>query len=190
MLTALATSFFATSIGKRLPAWAWEIIIIGIAAAVLALGHHVLVVRHDNGVRAAQKRVDDAADQKLAQEAIALKAQIDALTSNISTLLRSQNDEENRAIAADAGNLRLLGPGKAACPRLPVAAPGAGRHVAPAAVPDAAGPALPTDDLAAVPWPWLVQRSEEHDQLRAEVQTWRDWYAKLVAAWPKSAPAK
>jgi hypothetical protein len=41
------------------------------------------------------------------------------------------------------------------------------------------------DDLAAVPWQWLVQRSEQADLNRQEVLSWREWYRKLAAEWPK-----
>ena len=109
--------------------------------------------------------------------------QKNAQLADISALLRKANDEENRRIAGDAGALRVSGPGKAACRPVAPAAP-SGRIAAPAK-PDAPGPALPPDDLAGVSWNWLVQRGQEHDQLRAEVQSWHDWYDQLVKNWPK-----
>jgi hypothetical protein len=44
---------------------------------------------------------------------------------------------------------------------------------------------VPPDDLAAVPWPWLVQRAEQADLNRQEVLTWREWYDRMVKDWPK-----
>jgi hypothetical protein len=49
---------------------------------------------------------------------------------------------------------------------------------------------MPPEDRAAVPWVWLTDRAEEHDLDRAEVLSWRLWYQKVLAAWPKSEPAK
>jgi len=91
------------------------------------------------------------------------------------------NDEKQAAIAADADGLRVSGPGKARCPAIP-ASPGNGTRPA---KPDAPGPALPPGDRAAVPWPWLVQRGQEHDQLLAEVQAWRTWHDEVLKVWPK-----
>ena len=95
--------------------------------------------------------------------------------------IRKANDETNRLIAGDAGSLRLSGPGRSIC--RPGASGSSSEH-SPGAKPNASGPPLPPDDLSAVPWDWLVTRSEEHDQLRAEVQAWHDWYGMLVKNWP------
>jgi hypothetical protein len=109
-------------------------------------------------------------------------------TAQISKQLRDRTDEENRRIAGDADTLRLRGPGKAVCPAFP-SGPSNGEGPT---KPDVAGPALPPDDRAAVPWGWLVQRSEEHDQLLNEVRAWRDWHEQVLKVWPKTteAPAK
>lgn len=107
--------------------------------------------------------------------------------SDISAKARSLNDATNRRIAAGADALRVRGPGKAAC--LNPATPGASRYVAPAGKPDAAGPDVPAGDgealLAAVPWPWLVDRAEQCDLNRAEAETWRAWHRQLEEAWKK-----
>ena len=109
----------------------------------------------------------------------ARKAEADG--NRISKQLKDKNDEDNRRIAGDANSLRVSGPGKAVC-RPSAAASGDGTR---AAKPDAPGPALPPADSAAVPWNWLVQRSEEHDQLLAEVEAWRTWHDEVLKAWPK-----
>jgi hypothetical protein len=119
--------------------------------------------------------------------AAARKAEADG--NRISQQLKDKNDEDNRRIAGDAQSLRVRGPGAALCRPAPAAS---GGHIAPAAKPDAAGPALPPDDgqdLSAVPWNWLVQRSEEHDQLLAEVQAWRTWHDEVLKVWPKNTEA-
>jgi hypothetical protein len=37
--------------------------------------------------------------------------------------------------------------------------------------------------MAIVPWPDLIQRSEDADADRAEVKAWREWYARTKAEW-------
>jgi hypothetical protein len=128
----------------------------------------------------------EAQAQKLSQELLqirdnARKAEADG--NRISKQLKDKNNEDNRRIAGDAESLRVSGPGKAVCRPAPAAPSG---HIAVTAKPDAAGPALPPDDSAAVPWPWLVQRSEEHDQLLAEVEAWRTWHEQVLKVWPKN----
>jgi hypothetical protein len=116
------------------------------------------------------KRISDEADKA--------KARGDQLAKE----LRSKTDEANRRIAGDAGTLRVSGPGKARCPAVP-AAPGGSEPRS--GKPDAAGPEVPPENLAAVSWPWLVHRAEQADLNRQEVLTWREWYDKMVKDWPK-----
>ena len=117
---------------------------------------------------------------------IAKKAgEIAAHAADLSAKARKLNDETNRRIIADADDLRVRGPGKAAC--LNPATPGASRYVPPARKPDVAGPQVPSGDgealLAAVPWPWLVDRGQQCDLNRAEAETWRKWHGDLLKAW-------
>jgi hypothetical protein len=109
-------------------------------------------------------------------------------TAQISKQLKDRTDEENRRIAGDADTLRLRGPGKAVCPALP-SSPSNGEGPA---KPDVAGPSLPPDDRAAVPWGWLTDRAQEHDELLNENKAWRDWHDQVLKVWPKTteAPAK
>jgi hypothetical protein len=106
----------------------------------------------------------------------------DAKGKTIAGEIRSRTDEETRAIGARADDQRVRGPGKATCPAVP-ARPGGQNPVG--GKPDAAGPQLPPDDRAAVPWPWLVERSKQADLNRAEVLAWREWYDRMVREWPK-----
>jgi len=115
--------------------------------------------------------------------AAARKAEADG--ARISQQLKDKNDEDNRRIAGDANSLRVRGPGKSLCRPAPAPTSDGTRP----AKPDAAGPALPPDDSAAVPWGWLVQRSEEHDQLLAEVEAWRTWHDEVLNVWPKNTEA-
>lgn len=164
----------------RVPRQVW----IGIGSALLLAG---LIWLHQHkahqAITAAEKRGEDRAYARV--EAKAIKLAKDAAA--ISAKARSLNNETNRRIAADADHLRVRGPGRAAC--LNPVTPSSGRYVAPVGKPDVAGPDLPTADgealLAAVPWPWLVDRAEQCDLNRAEAETWRAWHKALNGAWAK-----
>jgi hypothetical protein len=151
----------------RVPKAVWIAIAV---ALVLWLG-----VRWYNGqIRDAEKRGADRAYAEVEKKARALEAKANATADKI----RSKTDEQARAIAADADTLRVSGPGKArACP---IPAP-ASRREAADGKPDAPGPEVPSDDRAAVPWQWLVQRAEVCDLNRNEVLAWREWHEKLAA---------
>jgi heme exporter protein D len=157
---------------------------LGCAVALLLglLWHHHEVDKTIATAKAEQK----AADDKITQAAIAQIAKDDAQLAALSANIKAQVEYEDRLIAGDANALRVSGPGKARCPIIP-ASPGG--HVAPAAKPDDAGPSLPPGDgqnlLAGVEWGWLTDRAQEHDQLLADEQAWRDWYSQIVKAWPK-----
>lgn len=105
----------------------------------------------------------------------------------ISTLERQRHDEAVRYNAALADDLRLRGPGKASAnlcrPVVPAGLPGpAGGPEQPAPDPNAPGPEVPADGgQAIVPWGWQVQRAQEHDNLLAEVTSWRHWYQQQSA---------
>lgn len=180
MLAMLGTRFAASAIGRLLPAWAWKALAVAAIIAAALLWHQHAAHKAINAAYHQGKADEAAAIQKRATE---LKAKIDTLTQRIAAQERVKNDEENRRIARDADSLRVQGPGHAACPRLPAAA---SRHAPSRADADAPGPALPPTDSAAVQWGWLVTRAEEHDALRAEVLSWREWYRNLAAAWPKA----
>lgn len=122
---------------------------------------------------------DETAAQKIAQHALALKAQLDSLGRNISTTLKGLNDAKNTRIDSSADALRVRGSGKAACPgntRLPASSSG---HQQPSGTGNAALPQLRDAggiDLIALPFADTVDFGQEHDRYRAEVLTWREWY--------------
>jgi hypothetical protein len=168
---------------KLIPTWAYVAFGIALAAFLGVLYHQHRIHQHD---AALVKATIAAEDQRIAAKALAIKKAADTLNTNISTLIRSKNDETNRAIIADAGDLRVSGPGKAAClGRASLPAP-ASRSVPASGDGNAAGPQVPSGDSAAVPWGWLTDRAEEHDLNRAEVLSWREWYQRMIASWPKA----
>lgn len=124
---------------------------------------------------------DEAAAKRIAQQAVALKQQIDALARNISHTLKEHHDAESSRIHADADALRLRGPGKATCASHPGLSPGPGGHdQAASSAPDAGSP-VPSGDWAVVPWSWLVTVIEEHDQLLNDDKAWNENDAKQRA---------
>lgn len=155
----------------------------------LALALAGAVFMHQRAAHRAIKNADAAgyarASNEIAAKAQALEAKANRLNAAIAAQARKRNDEENRLIARSADDLRVRGSGKANCPRNPGLPAGAGQSRPTSGGADAAGPAMPSDDLAAVPWDWLVDRAEQADLNRAEALAWRDWYRRMVEAWPK-----
>lgn len=126
-----------------------------------------------------------AEGERIAAKAFLIKSKADAAANKISKALKDQNNEENRAIARSADDRRLRGPGKAVCPGTASMAGGASRPVPASGGPDAAGPEVPSGDVAAVPWGWLVDSAERCDLNRAEVLSWREWHRQQGEAWAK-----
>jgi hypothetical protein len=137
---------------------AWQIVSLGLAALLIVQHFSLVAARHD--AARWQKQATGLQTQINAVDTEAREAETQA--AQLSKQLKDRTDEENRRIAGDANSLRLSGPGKAVCRPAPAAPSG---HAQSGAGPDAPGPSLPTNDSAAVPWNWLVQRGEEHDQL-------------------------
>jgi len=115
---------------------------------------------------------DEADAKRIAAQAIALKQQIDALSSSISAALKEKHDAEDSRIGADADAVRVRGPGKAVCASHAQLPAGASGHEQAAPAATNAGPQVPAGDWAAVPWSWLVTVIEEHDQLLNDDKTW------------------
>jgi hypothetical protein len=182
---------FLAAVGARLlpvrrvlgavPPKVWLALAIALAAFLGFLWHQHAAHKAINAAYQ-QGKADEA--EHVRKQALELKAKADKVNAEIAAKIRSKNDEENRRIAGAADALRVSGPGRAVCARPPAAASGPQSASAAAA---AAGSEMPSADSAAVPWGWLVTRAEEHDQLRAEVLSWRSWYDQMVKAWPKGA---
>jgi hypothetical protein len=131
-------------------------------------------------------RGEVAKQQRIAKQALELKAKIDALTAKIAAEERTKNDVEDRRIAAAADALRVRGPGKAVCiASIPAAA---GGHVEAGGPGDASVHGVPDPQrvaLIGLPVSSAVGFAEQHDVFRAEVIAWRTWYKRVHEAWPK-----
>jgi len=183
-MTWLAISAFFGKAGKAILSWLshaslWQIVSICLCVFICVQHFQLVSARHSaakwEGLAVNYRRQLDAETEK--------NKAAEKQTAQISKQLRNRTDEENRRTAGDADTLRLRGPGKAVCPTLPTA-PGNG---ASSANPDVTGPALPPNDRAAVPWGWLTDRAQEHDQLLNETTAWRQWYQEVLKVWPKSS---
>ena len=121
--------------------------------------------------------------------ALTYAAAFNQQSATLSNQIGARHEQDLRAITARADALRLHGPGRAAatCGRpgdsagLPSPArldepPGSAADDGVAGLPD-------ETPLAIVPWPDLVQRSEDADADRAEVIAWREWFEKNRKAW-------
>lgn len=121
--------------------------------------------------------------------ALTYAAAFNQQSATLSNQIGARHEQELRSLAARADALRLHGPGRAAatCSRpgdsagVPAPArldepPGVAAHDGVAGLPD-------ETPMAIVPWPDLVQRSEDADADRAEVIAWRDWFEKNRKAW-------
>jgi hypothetical protein len=185
MPALLALAGFAKSAFSGIVQWLSRRSLAEIICITLSLA---LILDHiwgNHWKNVATQRQAQLVQMKHAQaEAIAAEQKANRQLEQISSDLRKATDETQAANAATAHALRMSGPGKARCPSVPRSA----GNGAPVAKPDAAGPPVPPADLAAVPWNWLTDRAEEHDQLLAETIAWREWYVKVMAAWPKSQP--
>jgi hypothetical protein len=170
---------------KAIPQQVWQALtILTYLFALIALHQHYSH-EHDRALIAAN---DAKWQARLNAESAAL-TKTNAKIADMSAQLRKANDEANTRIAGDAGDLRLRGPGAAACPRLPGASAAPGQSQPSSGAGGSAATPLPSDDLAAVPWDWIVSTGEQADLNRQEVLSWRSWYSQLVAAWPKNTGA-
>jgi hypothetical protein len=165
-----------------IPRWAY------IALAIVLAGlTGVLVHQHyaHKAIAAAEQRGEARAYANVARQAQELASKANALNAGIAAAFKEKNREENARIAAAADTLRLRGPGAARCAAVAGVSASASGSVAAGGKPDAAGPQVPPDDRAVVPWGWLVGRAEQADLNRAEVVAWRDWYQRFAAEWTK-----
>jgi hypothetical protein len=165
----------------RIPRGVWIVL-----AVVILLG---LGVRWYQGqIKAADRAGYARAERDIAAKALALKAKIDATTAKITAKLKERNDVETHRIAAVADDVRLRGPGKAACPRFARVPNAASGHSPPARegspavgeVPDAGGA-----DLIALPFSGTIALAEQHDKCRADILSYREWEKQLRETWPK-----
>ena len=173
---------------QLIPRWAWIALAV---VAVLLAGYwlHGRAVRDAYQTAYAAGRADEkkdwqAAFAKMQEAAAAWRANYEDAAARISTEEGARHDAEIRSNAIRADDLRLHGPGAAACTR-----PGnragfstaPGSDDAPGGTADAAVAGVPEHaPLAAVPWGRLVDYAESCDANRSEVTAWRAWYPRQV----------
>jgi hypothetical protein len=155
---------------RQIPGWLWIAMLIGLA---VALGFRA----HQNAVKATFNAGYAAGVIANEQAHIAAQAKADAAATAINSKLRTDNDEENSHIRAAADDLRLRGPGKAACPGVAAASPAAGGRDAGRGA--AAAPVAEVSDrerfgFIALPFSAAIAAAEQCDANRAEVLSWRE----------------
>jgi hypothetical protein len=140
---------------------------------LLAIGFAVwrVVAWYDSQLDAAEKRGAAAAYARVEHRVIEMSRQL----TTAAEALRSKAGEETRVVVAAADDLRVRGPGKAACPAVPVTSSGG-----PVAAATETGPAVaPLPDrtgteLVCLPFAGTVDVFEQHDRLLIESRSWRD----------------
>lgn len=166
----------------RIPRAAWIALAV---VAILLLGtcvHQKKVKKFGQERYAAGVAYEQA---RLAKKAAELKAKVDALTGKITTQLKAKHDEKVIVINRAADDLRVRGPGKAACPGHSSVPRGSSGSVSAGGGGNPATGQVPGGDRAAVPFGWLVDSAERCDLNRQEVLTWREWYKQQSEAWKK-----
>jgi len=197
---ALALRIFApglraaiSGIAQAIPPKVW-LVIAGLAALGGAWWWHTGTVSAAYNRGYAQATVErDAkwgeAFDTMHRAALTYAAAFNQHSDTLAAQIGARHEQDLRAIATRADALRLHGPGRAAatCSRpgdiagLPSPArldepPGGQADDGVAGLPDEV-------PMAVVPWPDLVQRSEDADADRSEVIAWREWFAQNRKAW-------
>jgi hypothetical protein len=163
----------------RVPRAVW------IALAVIAV-LFVGVRVHSGKVKAYGKAQFEAGRNSAKADMVALQVKLNAANAKIAADMRIKNDAKANAIRDDATRLSVRGPGKAACPA--VIPSRSGGSVAPGGQGNAAVDQVPDGervDLIGLPFAGAVAGAEQADLNRAEVLSWREWYAKMSAEWGK-----
>ena len=172
----------------RLPSWLiyglTGVLVLG--GAYLWHGHTVKVARHE-GYVAGEAAADGAwqsSFHKMQQASNIWRGLYETKSDMLSNEIRKNHEQDLRANATRADDLRLRGPGKAALgycgpqPSTVVAGP-AGGPDAPAAQPGAPPAEVPGGDRQAVlSWGFVVRTGQEHDDAVAENAAWRAWYVR------------
>lgn len=172
---------------KAIPGWVW-----------IALGTTVLlggaVYLHHRAVQAAYTAaytagVDDSEAMwqskfdDMEREAAQWRERYETAALEISSEERARHVAEIQSNAARADDLRVHGPGAAAC-RQPASSAGlstgTGGDDTFGRAADAAVAGVPAGGYAAVPWADVVSFAELHDANRSEALIWREWYARQV----------
>jgi hypothetical protein len=152
-----------------------------------------LIAWHNHAVSAAYARGKADEAEHVKAKALEIKSAADAMSSNISSLIRSTTDAENNHIHAAADALRLRGPGRAGCTSsssVPTA-PGGSEPASGATSPPLARVPYPEgEQLIGLPFAPTIGLAEQNDLNRAEALAWRDWWKKQNEAWPKPVPPK
>jgi hypothetical protein len=140
-----------------------------------------VVVWYDNQIDAAEQRGANLAYARVTDRVIDITGKL----TDAADKIRNKANAKARTVTVAADDLRVRGPGKAACPA--VAVTGSGGHVGTAGSADGAVAAVPGaqgSELIAVPFAVLVDFAEQHDKCLIEAWSWRENYlaqSKIVA---------
>jgi hypothetical protein len=170
---------------KLIPRWVWILIAVVLIGLAAMWWHGRQMAAFEKEVRLSERTIVNAAWDKrftkMRSNATIWKSRYEKASSDLADARSKAHEKNLQSNAAVAGTLLVRGPGAAAQANC---GPGdhsglstaTGQHQSAAAVGNAAGLAVSPEVWAAVPWPWLVGRGQEHDDLLSEVKQWRIWH--------------
>jgi hypothetical protein len=189
---ALAGGF--KGVVKSIPRWVWITLAVIVLLVVAVIWHGRQVSSFETSTRADEKAKVDAAWQKRFDKerdaAQTWKRNYETLSATLAQSRSNTHEANLQSLAAVGSSMLVRGPGKAAqadCrPGNHSGVPAAtGQPQQAASYAYVSGPRMsPEDgrtDRAVVPWPWLVTRTKEHDELLSEVSQWRGWHPEQAA---------
>jgi hypothetical protein len=182
---------------KLLPVWkaVKKVLTISIRLplGVILLAAVIAFIWHGNKIEAAFASGETAANTKWAAEFKKMDERAKKLEQRVEVIsqeVRSKNDEEARRIGGHADDLRLRGPGKAACPNTGSVTVTSGGHQSPSGKSGAPVGGVPDQarvDIIGLPFPGTIATGEVCDLNRNEVISWRNWYQRLSTEWRKTS---
>lgn len=171
---------------KKLASVPWQVWAVLALVIALGVGGCVLKNKHEDAVKTfGDQRYQEGRDSRDAEIKAAQDAKAEA-DRKLAAALREKANAENARITTRTNDLRLRGPGAAACPNF--TAPSTRTSGRNAAAPEAgaAGLGVPENDRAAVPWGWLVGQIEDKDKCLIEAGSWREQHRLEVKAFEES----
>jgi hypothetical protein len=163
--------------------------IVAAAVALFLLHQHFVHKFRDKVVNDVNKAWQTKLDAEHAA-AVAWKHKYDLSNAAMAQEIRKRHEETLRSDAVLANDLRVRGPGAARCGQgdHPITTAGAGGRDAGRGQAGAAVAAVPDQervDLIGLPFTGTINAGQQCDGNRSEVISWREFYRKLVATWPK-----
>lgn len=182
-ITGLISKFFLTSIGKKLPPWAWELFVIVVVVGGGVIWHQYVAHK---AIATAEQAGEKKAYANVAAQTTKLVNKANKVNTQAAQLIRSRTDAQISNVVTQYHDVFVRGPGKAACTGVAGLAVATGGHEPASTQAGATVDPLSPDggpDLIALPFTGAAALGENNDALLVEDQAWRDWYTKFNTQW-------